>query len=85
MKVQIHTGEWANQVAENAATALIDSGCVLISQHADTVGAATACERKGINNIGYNVSMLDAAPTQAITSAGLNWGVYYTYAVRRYE
>lgn len=82
MKVQ-YTGEWANQVAEkNAATALIDSGCVLISQHADTVGAATACEEKSINNIGYNVSMLDAAPTQAITSAGLNWGVYYTYAVR---
>ena len=61
---------------------LIADGCVLISQHADTTGASTACEKAGVPIVGYNVSMIATAPTQALTSASIDWGPYYTYAVK---
>lgn len=81
MKVT-YTGSWADQALENdAANVLINEGCVLISQHADTTGAAAACEAAGVYDVGYNVTMTDAAPDYAITSATLNWASYYTYAV----
>ena len=63
------------------AEALIADDCVLISQHADTTGAPTACEAAGVPVVGYNVSMLEVAPDVALTSASNNWGPYYTYAV----
>ena len=54
----------------------------MISQHADTTGAATACEAAGVPIVGYNVSMIATAPKTALTSASINWGPYYTYAVK---
>ena len=78
-----YTGSWADQALEKeTAEALIADGCVLISQHADTTGAATACEAAGVPNVGYNISMLDAAPNWALTSASINWAPYYTYATQ---
>lgn len=77
-----YTGSWGNQALEKeTAEALISQGCVLVSQHADTTGAAVACEAQKVYNVGYNVSMIDAAPNYAITSASINWGPYVTYAV----
>ncbi len=77
-----YTGSWADQALEKeTAEALIADGCVLISQHADTTGAATACEAAGVCDVGYNVSMIDAAPNYALTSSAINWGSYVTYAV----
>ena len=81
MKVT-YTGSWADHDLENnAAQVLINEGCVLISQHADTTGAAAACETAGVYDVGYNVTMVDAAPNYAVTSATLNWASYYSYAV----
>lgn len=85
MTVQ-YTSSWFDLDGEKAAAqALISDGCVIISQHADSVGAPTACEEeynKGtvVYSIGYNVSMFDAAPNAALTSATNMWEVYYTYA-----
>ena len=77
-----YTGSWADQALEKeTAEALIADGCVLISQHADTTGAAAGCEANEVYDVGYNVSMLDAAPNYALTSASIKWGPYYTYAV----
>lgn len=82
MEVQ-YTNSWASMDLEKStAEALIADGCVLISQHADTVGAATACEAAGVPIVGYNVSMIATAPNTALTSASINWGPYYTYAVK---
>ena len=50
---------------KEAADALISDGCVLISQHADTTGAPTACEAAGVPCVGYNISMIATAPNQA--------------------
>ncbi|WP_026506210.1 BMP family ABC transporter substrate-binding protein [Butyrivibrio sp. NC3005] len=81
MEVQ-YTNSWANMTAEGeVATQLIADGCVLISQHADTTGAPTACENAGVPCVGYNVDMTSVAPKSALTSATNNWGVYYKYAV----
>ncbi len=77
------TNSWASfDLEKEAAEALIAGGCVLISQHADTTGAPTACEAAGVPVVGYNISMIATAPTQALTSAAVNWGPYYTYAVK---
>ena len=78
-----YTGSWADQALEKeTAEALIADGCVLISQHADTTGAATACEAAGVCDVGYNVSMIEAAPNYALTSSTINWGSYVTEAVQ---
>lgn len=82
MEVQF-TGSWANQALEKeAAEALMANGCVLISQHADTTGAASACQPAGVPIVGYNISMIETAPDWALTSASISWAPYVTYAVQ---
>ena len=77
------TGSWYDETAEKeGANKLIENGCVLISQHADTTGAPSACETAGVPCVGYNVDMTSVAPDAALTSPTNNWGVYYTYAVQ---
>ena len=78
-----YTNSWASfDLEKEAAEALIADGCVLISQHADTTGAPTACEAAGVPCVGYNISMIATAPTQALTSASMDWGIYYTFAAQ---
>lgn len=82
MEVQ-YTNSWADMAGENeVAKQLIAGGAVLISQHADTTGAPTACEEANVPCVGYNVDMTSVAPDNALTSATINWGPYYTYAVK---
>ena len=78
-----YTTSWASfDLEKECADALISDGCVLISQHADTTGAPTACEAAGVPCVGYNIDMTSVAPNTALTSASMDWGVYYTYAVQ---
>jgi basic membrane protein A len=82
MDVQ-YTNSWSDMAGEKeVATQLIANGAVLISQHADTTGAPTAAEAKGVPCVGYNVDMISVAPNSALTSAAMNWSAYYTYAVK---
>lgn len=77
-----YTGSWADQATEReTALALIEDGCLLIAQHADTTGAASACNDKNTLHVGYNVGMIDTAPTVELTSASIKWAPYYTYAI----
>ncbi|MCR4907884.1 MAG: BMP family ABC transporter substrate-binding protein [Lachnospiraceae bacterium] len=81
MEVQ-YTNSWADMSMESeVATKLIQDGCVLISQHADTTGAPTACESAKVPCVGYNVDMISVAPTCALTSPTNKWGAFYTIAV----
>ncbi len=78
-----YTNSWGDfSLEKECAEALIADGCVLISQHADTTGAPTACEAAGVPCVGYNISMMDVAPNTALTSAAINWGPYYTYVLQ---
>ncbi|MCQ2423599.1 MAG: BMP family ABC transporter substrate-binding protein [Clostridia bacterium] len=83
MKVQF-TGSWYNEVEEkSAAEALIAAGCDLISQHADSMGAPTACENAGIPNISYNGSTLAACPNTFIVSSRIDWAPYFKYIINQ--
>ena len=81
MDVQF-TGSWYDAVEEkNAAEALIARKCVLISQHADSMGAPSACEAAKIPNVSYNGSTKDACPNTFIVSSRINWAPYYKYMI----
>ena len=76
------TGSWYDETAEKeAAQALIDSGCDLISQHADSMGAPTACENAGIPDVSYNGSTQAACPNTFIVSSRINWAPYFKYII----
>ena len=81
MKVQF-TGSWYDETEEkNAAEALIAAGCDLISQHADSMGAPTACEDAGIPNVSYNGSTVANCPNTFIVASRINWAPYFEYIV----
>ena len=77
------TGSWYDEALEKeGAQKLIDGGCNLISQHADSLGAPTACENAGVPNVSYNGSTKEAAPNTYIVSSRINWAPYYEYAIK---
>ena len=76
------TGSWYNETAEKeAATKLIADNCALISQHADSMGAPTACESAGVPNVSYNGSTVSACPNTFIVSSRIDWTPYFTFAM----
>ena len=76
------TGSWYDETAEKeAANKLIANGCKLISQHADSMGAPTACETAGVPNVSYNGSTVAACPNTFIVSSRIDWAPYYEYAI----
>ena len=82
MEVQF-TGSWYDETAEKeAANTLISNGCKLISQHADSMGAPTACETAGVPNVSYNGSTVSACPNTFIVSSRINWAPYFEYAIK---
>ena len=77
MDVQF-TGSWYDENAEKtAAQALIAAGCDLISQHADSMGAPTACEEANIPNVSYNGSTVEDCPNTFIVASRINWAPYF--------
>ena len=75
------TGSWYDETAEKeGANKLIQGGADLISQHADSFGAPTACETAGIPNVSYNGSTKDAGPNTYIISSKINWAPYFKLA-----
>lgn len=82
MKVTF-TGSWYDETAEKeAAQKLINDGCVVISQHADSMGAPTACEKAGVPNVSYNGSTESACPNTFIVSSRINWAPYYEHCIK---
>ncbi len=76
------TGSWYDETAEKeGANKLIAGGAKLISQHADSMGAPTACETAGVPNVSYNGSTVAACPNTFIVSSRINWAPYYEYVV----
>ncbi|MBQ3134073.1 MAG: BMP family ABC transporter substrate-binding protein [Clostridia bacterium] len=80
------TGSWYDEQKEKeAAQALITGGCVLISQHADSMGAPTACETAGVPNVSYNGSTISACPKTFIVSSRIDWTPYFKYMIQCVE
>jgi len=82
MDVQF-TGSWYDPTEEkNAAEALIAKKCVLISQHADSMGAPGACEAAGVPNVSYNGATYESCPETFIVSSKIDWTPYYNYIIK---
>ena len=78
----LFTGSWYDEAKEKeAAQTLIASNCKLISQHADSMGAPTACENAGIPNVSYNGSTVAACPNTFIVSSRIDWEPYFEYII----
>ena len=81
MEVQF-TGSWYDEALEKeAATKLLSNNCVLISQHADSMGAPTACENANVPNVSYNGSTQSACPNTFIISSRIDWAPYFKYII----
>ena len=77
------TYSWYDEAMEKeGAQMLIQKGCVLISQHADSMGAPTACEKAGVPNVSYNGSTVSVGPNTYIISSRIDWAPYYVYAIQ---
>jgi len=84
MKVYF-VGTWGDATLEEAAAkALIDQGCVMISQHSDTTSPALAAQKAGIFHTGYNTDMTHAAPDASIISCRINWEPYFYTFIKNY-
>ncbi len=85
MEVQF-TGSWYDEALEKeAATKLLSNNCVLISQHADSMGAPTACENAGVPNVSYNGSTAAACPNTFIVSSRIDWAPYFKFIIEAFN
>ena len=76
------TNSWYDPTLEKeGATKLINNGCVLISEHADSMGAPTECEANNIPFVFYNGSAADACPNTFIVASRIDWAPYMEYAM----
>lgn len=81
-----YTDTWSDYYLEKQVAAeLIEQGCIIISQHSDTVGPATACENADqdiqVYHVGYNQSMTDIAPTSSLVSCSVDYSYYFEQSV----
>ena len=77
-----YTDSWYDETAEKtAAKALIAGGAVLLSQHADSYGAPSACEEAGVPNVSYNGSTAAVAPETFLVSSRIDWSPFYEFVV----
>ena len=76
------TGSWNDQTKEKeTATTLITNGAALISQHADSLGAPSACEAKGVPNVAYNGNTSTTCPKTYLVATRINWVPYFEYMI----
>ena len=81
-----YTNTWSSySIEKNIAVELIEQDCVLISQHSDTIGPATACESADgdipVYHVGYNQSMTDVAPTRSLISCCVDYSYYFEQSI----
>ena len=78
-----YTNSWYDPDREGeAANQLIESGCVLISQHADSMGAPNACEAAGVPNVTYNISTIETCDETYLIGSKIDWAPYFKYFIQ---
>ena len=85
VKVKVNwTHTWYDPAKEKeAAKALLDAGCDVLTQHQDTTATQQAAEEKGVWAIGYDLDTRDSAPNAYLTAPIWNWGKFYASEVKR--
>lgn len=82
-----YTNNWTSYMLEKKYTEeLLEEGCVLISQHSDTIGPAVTCEKADVGHpvyhVGYNQNMIDVAPTTSLIGTRIDWEPYMRQAIQ---
>ncbi|MGI6150944.1 MAG: BMP family ABC transporter substrate-binding protein [Christensenellales bacterium] len=79
----MYTNSWNDPTKEaQVAQALIDMGCDVLGQHADSTATQTTAEANGVWSVGYNADMSEAAPNAVLTSAIWDWSQFLIKAVK---
>ena len=81
MKVDFTQSWYSVDDERDVANSLMDQGCVLISQHADSLGAPSACEARKVPNVSYNGSTIDTCPETFMVSSRIDWTPYFEYII----
>ena len=81
MKVDFTQAWYSVDDERDVANSLMDQGCVLISQHADSLGAPSACEARKVPNVSYNGSTIDTCPETFMVSSRIDWTPYFEYII----
>lgn len=83
--VQVKTkfiNSWGNLTEEaNAAQALCDEGCMVITNYTDGSAAATTAQSNGAFYVGYTADVTSVAPDAALISTRVDWSIYMEYAI----
>lgn len=66
----------------DAASALIDQGADIITQHTDSPAALQVAEKRGVHAFGQASDMSAFAPNAQLTAIIDNWGPYYIARVK---
>lgn len=66
----------------DAAKALIDQGCDIITQHTDSTAPLQICAQRGVKGFGEATDMVKFAPTAQLSASVNNWGPYYVKRVQ---
>ena len=76
------TNSWYDLTKENeVARNLITRNCVLISQHADSMGAPNACEEASVPNVTYNGTTVASCPETYLISSRIDWTPYFKHLI----
>ena len=76
------TGSWYEPTLEKEGAAkLIANNCVVISEHADSMGAPSECENNNVPFVFYNGSAESACPNTYIVASRINWAPYFEYII----
>ncbi|MBR2583001.1 MAG: BMP family ABC transporter substrate-binding protein [Oscillospiraceae bacterium] len=78
------TNSWYDPTLEKeGAIKLINNGCVVLSEHADSMGAPTECEANGIPFVFYNGSAEADCPNTFIVASRINWVTFMQVMIGR--
>ena len=78
------TNTWIDPAkAKEAAKALLDANCDVITQHQDSIAPVQAAAEKGVTAIGYNLDSRDMVPEAFLTAPIWNWGAYYISEIQK--
>jgi len=83
MEVTFTNSWFSPDLEKEAAIKLINNGCVLLSEHADSMGAPTECESNNIPFVFYNGSAAKDCPNTFIVASRINWVTFMEVMIGR--
>ncbi len=83
MEVTFTNSWFSPDLEKEGAIKLINNGCVVLSEHADSMGAPTECEDKGVPFVFYNGSAAKDCPNTYMAASRINWVAFMEMMIGR--